>query len=91
MRFRKKPVEIEAVQWDGQGIASGAAPEWFRRAMWLPKGTAGGISRQAAELVISTLEGEMRALPGDWIIRGVAGEVYPCKPKIFAATYEAVE
>lgn len=42
-------------------------------------------------LVIRTLEGEMRADPGDWIIRGVQGEFYPCKPDIFAETYEAVE
>lgn len=42
-------------------------------------------------LIIPTLEGEMLAAEGDWIIRGVAGEFYPCKPGIFAATYEAVE
>jgi hypothetical protein len=43
------------------------------------------------ELIISTLEGDLRASPGDWIIRGVKGEFYPCKPDIFAATYEPVE
>ena len=43
-----------------------------------------------ADIAIRTLEGEMRAIPGDWIIRGVQGEFYPCKPDIFAATYEPV-
>lgn len=41
-------------------------------------------------LVIETLEGAMEAKPGDWIIRGVGGELYPCKPSIFAATYDPV-
>jgi hypothetical protein len=43
------------------------------------------------EILIPTLEGEMRASPGDWIITGVKGEQYPCKPDVFAATYEEVE
>lgn len=43
-----------------------------------------------AHMIVPTLEGEMIARPGDWIIRGVKGEFYPCKPDIFAATYEAV-
>lgn len=42
-------------------------------------------------MIISTLEGDMTALPGDWIITGVAGETYPCKPEIFQATYEPVD
>lgn len=43
------------------------------------------------EITISTLEGKMKAVDGDWIIRGIKGEFYPCKPDIFLATYEAVE
>lgn len=62
VKFRKKPIVIEAVQHTG--------PE---------------------PLPISTLEGTMLANPGDWIITGVKGERYPCKPDIFAATYEQVE
>lgn len=58
-------------------------------------GTAGDpgiyIDPATGELVIRTLEGDMRATYGDWIIRGVQGEFYPCKPDIFAATYEPVE
>lgn len=84
MRFRKRPIEIEAFQWDGS-IPSGEAV-----AAALP-----GVSLHAEandprppRLSIATREGVMVASPGDWIIRGVAGEVYPCKPEIFAATYD---
>ena len=48
----------------------------------------GEIKRHGEDLYIGTLEGEMCARPGDWIIRGVQGEIYPCKPDIFAATYD---
>ena len=77
-KFRKKPVIIDAWQWDGSTNWS-TAPEWLQEVVphWSPK-----------ELAIPTLEGTMRAMPGDWLIRGVKGEVYPCKPDIFEATYE---
>ena len=81
-KYRKKPVVIEAVQWNGTdvdavlGLGLGVAS--FRRV---------GIGSQTP-LEIETLEGTMRADLGDWIIRGVKGEFYPCKPDIFAATYE---
>lgn len=88
-RFRKKPVEIEARQFasedDGQSIAA-----WIRgyhgddSAFWFADGPEG------ARLVIHTLEGSMHASPGDWIIRGVQGEFYPCKPDIFEQTYDEV-
>jgi hypothetical protein len=81
--FRKKPVVIEACQW---GVEN--EEPW-------PKGWEEGVSTfrlietgQGVRLVIPTLEGNHVASPGDWIIRGVAGEFYPCKPDIFAATYE---
>lgn len=77
MKFRKKPVVIEAVRWTGDNADEIAA--FARSAMW-PHG----------DLVIPTLEGAHRANIGDWIIRGVQGEFYPCKPDIFDATYEAV-
>lgn len=96
-RFRKKPVEIEAVQWDGDRFI-GPVPEWLARAVLTAGPEAAGfvscpgaIWRAGAELHVDTLEGLMTARAGDWIIRGVAGEVYPCKPEIFAANYEAVE
>lgn len=76
-QYRKKPVVIEA--W--QNVAGAPqAPHWLQ-----------GHGEYGAPLIISTLEGMMRADPGDWIIRGVKGELYPCKPDIFAATYEAVD
>ena len=85
-QFRKKPVVIEAIQFTGHNYAAvcafagqGILPWEFR-----PKDEAGTV-------VIHTLEGEMEAQPGDWIIRGVKGEFYPCKPDIFAQTYEPVE
>jgi len=78
-KFRKKPVVIEAVQWDGNldTILDLYIPEAWQ--------TLGDRA-----LVIPTLEGEMRADVGDWIIKGVAGEFYPCKPAIFASTYDPV-
>ena len=62
---------------DGHGIAAG--PDTY------------GLSAAAAYVFINTLEGTMYAKVGDWIIRGVKGEFYPCKPDIFEATYEPVD
>lgn len=78
-RFRKKPVVIEAVQFTPLTIAE---CEEF---------VGGDMGGTAADPVIATLEGAMHVSLGDWIIRGVQGEFYPCKPDIFAATYEVVE
>lgn len=67
-------------------------PDWMPRS--LLEGSAphiGEVVRDGEDLLIGTLEGVSRAKPGDWIIRGVKGELYPCKPDIFAATYERVE
>lgn len=85
MKFRKKPVVIEAVQWTGNNIGEvidhvGGGLEFTTEEL-----------RNAPVVIIPTLEGKMTAMPGDWIIKGVKGECYPCKPDIFAATYELVE
>jgi hypothetical protein len=81
-KFRKKPVEIEAVQvTDATFDAPHPNPEHIAGIVYDP------INRCA---LIKTLEGTMRADLGDWIIRGVKGELYPCKPDIFAATYDEV-
>lgn len=91
-RFRKKPVEITAIRYDGWNSA--AVIDFMggpRQAQAKERPVAGpgrGISKA---LVIHTLEGDMNASVGDWIIRGVQGEFYPCKPDIFAATYDSVE
>ena len=74
MKFRKKPVVIEATQW----FKHGDHPKVLHH----PEPIHG---------FINTLEGMMLVSPGDWIITGVKGEHYPCKPDIFEATYERVE
>ena len=76
-KFLKKPVEIEAVQWHGVNI-----PEMTEFLNGSGKFCFGHT------IEIKTLEGVMTAMIGDWVIKGVKGEFYPCKPDIFAATYE---
>ena len=91
MKYRKKPVEVEAVRWTGGN----------HREMWEHLGGVGEIPIEASNanfyidhskvvggLVIKTLEGEHIASLGDWIIKGIKGEFYPCKPDIFEASYE---
>ncbi len=80
-KFRKKPIIVEAVQWDPSTKES--AVELLR---FLPNPSFVGDT-----IEFKTLEGIMTAQRGDWIIKGVAGEFYPCKPNIFEMTYEPVE
>lgn len=75
-KFRKKPVVIEAVQFTKENLAE------------LLDFVGQLKSDEEGNLAIETPEGTMWADPGDWIIKGVKGEFYPCKPDIFAATYE---
>jgi hypothetical protein len=82
--WRKKPVVIEAVRLP---LAGEDVP--YRTTLWLMENLPEGWSGTRDEGIdIPTLEGLMHANPGDWIIKGVKGEFYPCKPDIFAATYE---
>lgn len=82
-KFRKKPVVIEAVQWTGEYYDCDDMPAWLIDAH------DSGVALDDGEAkTIKTLEGNHRADPGDWIIRGIKGELYPCKPDIFAATYD---
>lgn len=83
--YKKKPDVIEAFLWTG-GVHQIRDQVWICDAM--RRGEVFFIS--PVVLVIKTPEGTMVAKRGDWIIRGVKGEIYPCKPDIFAATYEAV-
>lgn len=83
MKFRKKPVVIEAIRWYGD---LGRFHHQYEQVFGEPC----SWESCADALLIPTLEGEMRADVGDWIIRGVKGEFYPCKPDIFAATYETI-
>lgn len=88
-KFRKKPVVIEAFR-----LGHDQWPEWFHNAHVRNDVTTynddGRLSGGPDHADIHTLEGTMRADFGDWIIKGVAQEMYPCKPDIFASTYEAV-
>ena len=88
--FRKKPVVIEAVELrrDNPGAVVGWINELGGEAFM--RGGPGGGSR-GGSVFIQTLEGRHRADTGDWIIKGVQGEFYPCKPDIFEATYEPAE
>ena len=79
MKFRKKPVVIEAAQW----FRLGDHPAVTQYESYDPDMQSRGW--------VKTLEGGHIVTPGDWIITGVKGEHYPCKPDIFAATYEKVE
>jgi len=92
-KYRKKPVVIEAIQWTGGNHRdmfdhlSGSVDEQIQMS-----GDNFEMDHSKVEggLVIKTLEGEHLATIGDYIIKGVAGEFYPCKPDIFQATYEEV-
>lgn len=93
MMVRKKPVEVEAHQWTGSN--------WHLMQEFIGESASTRVEEFPIEgseekteevvLLIQTLEGEMMARPGDWIIKGIKGEFYPCKPDIFAETYEMVE
>lgn len=79
MKYRKKQVIIEAIQFDG---TNGEEIEEFTNC------AARRLATHTPLMIISTLEGDYQARTGDWIIKGVKGEFYPCKPDIFALTYE---
>ncbi len=93
-KYRKKPVVIEAVQFTQEMIEANLFDDGS-----LPEGVTRGGSHTHPErreiysvlYFIRTLEGDMVVSPGDWVITGVQGEKYPCKPDIFEQTYEAVE
>ena len=77
-KFRKKPVTIEAIQWTGKNLSE------------IGNFVGGSIANKSTILIIHTLEGDMEASIGDYIIKGVNGEFYPCKPDIFDKIYEEV-
>jgi hypothetical protein len=93
-KFSKRPVVIEAIQWTGDNLREVLGftgrherfSEWFKD--W--KAYERHVKENGDTFKIFTLEGAMIASPGDWIIRGIKGEYYPCKPDIFTATYAPV-
>lgn len=83
-KYRKRPVEIEAMHYDGTPATCRPIHDWLGI-------EHGGTDCDCdAGIYIDTLEGQMHVSVGDYVIRGVQGEFYPCKPDIFEATYEAV-
>lgn len=93
-QYRKKPVVIEAVQLDNINVP--CVVRWIgedKAKMELESDEAWTLGKAPPifSVTICTLEGDMKAMPGDYIIKGVGGEFYPCKPDIFEKTYEAVE
>ena len=85
-KYRKKPVVIEAVQWIG-----GPHCQAQIRSLYTENNKVAFLGCPPHEVRIETLEGTMKADFGDWIIKGVQGELYLCKPDIFEQTYEPVE
>lgn len=88
-KFRKKPVVIEAVQFGPDRGSMSGTFSWARKHA-NGRAVNDGFDEKGYFLLITTLEGVHRADEGDWIIQGVKGELYPCKPDIFEATYEPV-
>lgn len=92
--FRKRPIIVEAFQWFPSKLA--VTSDWWQLALDTPHDQIGSVTEHGtfggdqAHLLIFTLEGVHRANAGDWIIRGVYGEIYPCKPEIFSFTYEPI-
>lgn len=81
MKFRKKPMVIDAIQWTGHNTSD--VLKFAGKMLVFPL--------KDVTVIINTLEGEMKAQVSDWIIRGVMGELYPCKPDVFEKTYEKVD
>lgn len=82
MKYRKKPVEIEAIQWTGNNLKEVEA--------FVVNAKGRQFDTVGESLFIHTLEGSMRTKPGDYIIKGVENEFYPCNESIFRITYEQV-
>ena len=97
MKYRKKPVVIEAFQYDGDLKGTDGnyyVPDWAVNAFEsgiLHYPFPVSLLHPPCELYVKTLEGDMHVSVGDYVIRGVNGEIYPCKPDVFEKTYEPAE
>lgn len=92
MKYKKKPVIIDAIQWTGSNL--GEIIDFVGKDLIIETYDAGyqaGATPLGVGLKIRTLEGDMNVSFGDFIIKGVKSEFYPCKPDIFKETYEPVK
>lgn len=85
IRYRKKPVVVDAIQWTGNNFKQ------IKELIANSSPSERSLKQEGNILIIKTLEGDMTASLNDYIIKGVQGEFYPCKPDIFEQTYEAVD
>lgn len=85
MKYRKKPIEVEAFR-----LGIDYIPDWFMDAVTSKQVILHGSFRESTNADIETLEGTHHANYGDYIVQGIQGELYPCKPDIFAKTYDLV-
>lgn len=94
MKFCKKPIVIDATQFNREGDHAAVKRAYFTtdgKCQWVEGDSAAiNVFNCRKGWYIPTLEGGHEVTPGDWIITGIKGEVYPCKPDIFEATYEPV-
>lgn len=92
-KYRKKPVVIEAYQYEGDFVSSGnwTAPDWVNEAYNNGILVYKEVGDTPPELYVKTIEGDMKCNYKDYIIKGVKGELYPCKPDIFEETYEVIK
>jgi hypothetical protein len=94
-KYRKRPVEVEAMQWDGSRESIDAICRWANDPL-LVHGDEPVVSYvyqgedDVQDVIVWTLNGDVGLDPGEWVVRGVQGEFYPCKPDIFDATYEPI-
>ena len=89
-KYRKKPIIIKAVRYDGSHKMACDLMHKFPKIISQEICRAGEV-HPTGKIIIKTLEGDMKASLGDWIIQGVKDELYPCKPDIFEMTYDPVE
>lgn len=97
-KYRKRPVDVEAMQFDGSIESASRIAQWANADVANDLGedpifsytTLGGSDNEAYDAIVVTDHGSVEVNDGDWVIKGVAGEFYPCKAKIFDATYDKV-
>ena len=94
MKYRKRPIVVEAVRIGANAGSTDGSACFDEQPPWLEAALQDGKVRNAADagggVIVRTVEGEMRGRPGDWLIRGIADELYPCRSEIFDSVYETL-